>query len=185
MIKYEGERAKTSIQQDYLGPSPIFNHHKFQWMFCITRGIYSHIQNEIHEHKFYSVGDYYITGHHTICMNAKMLIVLKHLGYGCAQIHGLIIFRWESQLTAFVLRLCMSSTYDCTQKQMESESCNSMNMFMEFWDFLDHLTVCMFIGKNVLLLFRGCTKEKRSMQQLSFRQWQTITCGIVMQDLVL
>ena len=28
-------------------------------------------------------------------------------------------------------------------------------MFMEFWECLDHLTVCMFIGKIVLLLFQG------------------------------
>ena len=39
--------------------------------------------------------------------------------------------------------------------------------------------------KIVLLLFRDHTKGKRSMQQLSWRQWQTITGGFGMQHLVL
>ena len=34
--------------------------------------------------EFYAVGDYDATGHPTICIDAKMLIALKHLGYGCA-----------------------------------------------------------------------------------------------------
>ena len=35
MIKYDCECAKRCIQQDYLGPSPIFNHYKFQQIFHI------------------------------------------------------------------------------------------------------------------------------------------------------
>ena len=36
MIKYDCECNKKHIQQDYLGLSPIFNHHKFQWIFHIS-----------------------------------------------------------------------------------------------------------------------------------------------------
>ena len=46
--------------------------------------MYNCIENEIMGHEFCNVGDYDITGCPKICMDAKMLIALKHLGYGCA-----------------------------------------------------------------------------------------------------
>ena len=45
MIKYVCEHAKRCIQKDYLGPSPIFNHHKFQWIFHISQGMYDCFEN--------------------------------------------------------------------------------------------------------------------------------------------
>ena len=36
ITKYNHEHTKRCIQQDYLGPSPIFNHHKFQQIFHIS-----------------------------------------------------------------------------------------------------------------------------------------------------
>ena len=33
MIRFNCDHVRRCIQQDYLGPSPIFNHHKFQWIF--------------------------------------------------------------------------------------------------------------------------------------------------------
>ena len=33
MIKYDHQCTKTCIQQDYLGPSPIFNHHNSNGFF--------------------------------------------------------------------------------------------------------------------------------------------------------
>ena len=93
--------------------------------------------------EFYNVGDY------------DVLLAFWHLCMGVLQMHGLIIFRWESQLAPCVLRpyasaslkilSCVSDTCDHTQKQMQSEAWNSMNMIIEFQECLDHLTVCMFI----------------------------------------
>ena len=57
MIKYDCEHTIRCIQQDYLGPSPIFNHCKFQWIH-ISQGVYNCIKNEIKGHEFYNVGDY-------------------------------------------------------------------------------------------------------------------------------
>ena len=67
----------------YLGPSPIFHHHKFQWIFCITCGMNDCIKDEIKGNDFYDVQNYNVTGCPTICIDAKMLIALKHLGSGC------------------------------------------------------------------------------------------------------
>ena len=84
MIQYDCDHARRCIQQDYLGPSPIFNPHKFQWIFHITPVIYDCIKAEIKDHNFYNISDYDVTGHPTICIDAELLIALKHLGYGCA-----------------------------------------------------------------------------------------------------
>ena len=40
MVQYDHDHARRCIQQDYLGPSPIFNHCKFQQIFHITQGAY-------------------------------------------------------------------------------------------------------------------------------------------------
>ena len=45
--------------------------------------MYNHINNEIVGHEFYNVVIYDINDYPTVCMDVKMLIALKHLGYGC------------------------------------------------------------------------------------------------------
>ena len=68
MIQYDHDHVRRCIQQDYLGPSPIFNHHKFQQIFHITQGVYDCIKAEIKDHDFYNIGDYDITGHPTTAL---------------------------------------------------------------------------------------------------------------------
>ena len=84
MIQYNHNCARRCIQQDYLGRSRIFNHHKFQWIFHITPGVYNCIKVEIEDNNFYTISNYYVTGCPTICIDAKLLVALKHHGYGCA-----------------------------------------------------------------------------------------------------
>ena len=191
MVQYNCDHARKS----YLGPSPIFNHRKFQWISCITQGIYNFIKAEIKDHDFYNISDYDVTGHPTICIDAKLLIALKHLGYGCAMNAWTIIFRWESQPDACVLRffakplhkvlLCVSDTCGHTQGQIHGTLQNSMNMFMEFQECWVHLTAYMHVGKIVLFLTRDCTLGKKNMPQLFWKPWQTTTCGFGTQNLVL
>ena len=52
MVMYDHEHAERCIQQDYLGLSPIFNHHEFQWIFCITQVVYDCIKDEIKGDEF-------------------------------------------------------------------------------------------------------------------------------------
>ena len=54
MIQYDHDHVRRYIQQDYLGPSPIFNHCKFQQIFHITQGVYNCIKAEIKDHTFYN-----------------------------------------------------------------------------------------------------------------------------------
>ena len=84
MIQYSCNHVRRCIQPDYLGPSPIFIYCKFQQIFHVTQGIYDFIRAETEDHNFYNISDYDVTGHPTICINAKLLTALKHLGYGCA-----------------------------------------------------------------------------------------------------
>ena len=80
MIKYNCEHTNRCIQQDYLGPSPIMNHHKFQQVFHISSGMHNCIKNEMKGHEFYNVGDYDITGCPTISIDAHVHGVLGMLG---------------------------------------------------------------------------------------------------------
>ena len=72
--------------------------------------MYDCIKNEIMGHEFYHASDYDVTGYPTICMVCKNADSIEtSWGMGMLQIYGLIIFIWESQLAAFVLRLCASA----------------------------------------------------------------------------
>ena len=141
MIKYDHEHVKRCSQQDYLGPSPIFNNHKFQQIFHISQGMYDCITNEIKDHEFCDVGDYDVTGHPTTCTDTKMLISWNHLGYGCAADSWIDYFQMGESTGCFCVEtlckciaavFCMSNACDCTQKQMQTKSQNSMSLFMEF-----------------------------------------------------
>ena len=196
MIQYNCDHARICIQQDYLGPSPIFNHCKFQWISCITQGIYNSIKAEIKDHDFYNISDYDVTGHPTICIDAKLLIALKHLGYGCTMNAWTHYFFQMGESTrclcveifcktiAQKVLLCVSDTCGHTQVQIHGTLQNSMNVFMEFQECWAHLTAYMHVGKIVLLLTRDCTLRKKNMPQLSWKPWQTTTCGFGMQNLV-
>ena len=85
MVNYNHEHAKSCIQQDYIGLSPIFNH-RFQWIFCITQGMYFTIVSRMKLKVMNSMMSMtmMISGHPTLCIDAKMRTALKHLGYGCA-----------------------------------------------------------------------------------------------------
>ena len=115
MVQYDYDCARRCIQQDYLGLSPIFNHCKFQWIFCITQGMYDCNKDEIKGHNFYDDCDYEVTGCPTICIDAKILIALNHLGYRGATSEWVDYFQMgESTGCLCVETFCKSITDSTT-----------------------------------------------------------------------
>ena len=82
--------------------------------FLSSYGMYDHIKNEIIGHEFYNVGDYDITSCPTICMDATMLIALKHLKYGCATSLCIDYFQM-GELTDY---LCVETLCKCVDENL-------------------------------------------------------------------
>ena len=108
MIVQNDAFSKTTL--GYLPFSTIANCNR-----CfITQGVYDCIKVEINEHDFYSIGDYDVTGHPTICIDAKLLIILAT---GMLQMCGLIIFRSES------LTRCLCAEIFCNTHVQRTTLC--------------------------------------------------------------
>ena len=71
--------------------------------------MYNCSKNDIKGHEFYNFGGYDITGHPTICMDAKMLTALKHLGHGCATNSWIDYFQMGQSTGC----LCVETLYKC------------------------------------------------------------------------
>lgn len=83
-IRYDRERTMKCLQEDYLGPTPRFDDQQFQRVFRISKHVYNRVKEEIRGDPFFSIAERDATGQKTICIDAKLLIALKHLAYGCA-----------------------------------------------------------------------------------------------------
>jgi hypothetical protein len=81
-IKYNRKRAKDAIAHDYLGPTPLFDDRQFMRMFRVSKQVYHALKAIAMQHPFLGCGDVDQIGRETIGMNAKLLIALKHMGYG-------------------------------------------------------------------------------------------------------
>ncbi len=85
IIFWDRERAESSIQSDYLGPSPRFSMDDFKRMFRMSRVMYNDIRNILCATDPFFRDGFDITGRKKISTDAKLMIAIKVLAYGsCA-----------------------------------------------------------------------------------------------------
>jgi hypothetical protein len=95
--KYDYERARTCIYQDYLGPDPLFGKY-FERVFRVSRGITeSLIQICGSTHSFFTASFNKVTGEPCIYPEAKVLMALKLLGYSVAPTGFMDYFQMSDQ----------------------------------------------------------------------------------------
>jgi hypothetical protein len=79
---YDRNRARNAILQDYMRPNALFNDRQFKRMFRVSKEMYSVIKASAMHHPFFACREYEANGRQAICVDAKLLIALKHLAYG-------------------------------------------------------------------------------------------------------
>lgn len=82
-IQYDHERAKQCIMADYLDSNAIFVGVAFQQMFRISRTLFEKIAQRLANKSSFFIQGYDSRGVAGACPQAKFMIALKALAYGC------------------------------------------------------------------------------------------------------
>ena len=84
LICWDRERAEQCIRQDYLGECPKFGLDDFKRIFRVSRTSYDALKSLICQENKFFVDGFDITGRRRVSVDAKILISLKYLAYGCS-----------------------------------------------------------------------------------------------------
>jgi len=84
LICWDRERAEQCIRQDYLGECPKFGLADFKRIFRVSRTSYDALKSLICQEDKFFVDGFDITGRKRVSVDAKILISLKYLAYGCS-----------------------------------------------------------------------------------------------------
>jgi len=84
VILWDRQRAQQCIEQDYLGPTPAFGLDDFKRVFRVSRSSYDVIKRCVCEMDLFFRDGLDVTGKRRVSTDAKLLISLKYLGYGCS-----------------------------------------------------------------------------------------------------
>jgi len=84
LICWDRERAEQCIRQDYLGECPKFGLADFKRIFRVSRTSYDALKSLICQEDKFFVDGFDITGLRRVSVDAKILISLKYLAYGCS-----------------------------------------------------------------------------------------------------
>jgi len=84
LIGWDRERAYKCILQDYLGVHPTFGLDDFKRIFRVSRSSYDVLKSFLCEDDKFFVDGFDITGRRRVSVDAKILISLKYLAYGCS-----------------------------------------------------------------------------------------------------
>ncbi len=104
-ICWDRDRTKRCIEQDYLGALPSFGIDDFKRIFRVSRANYDRLSNYLcATQPFFSDG-FEITNRERISSDAKILISLKYLAYGCS----VNAFRDYFQLGESTAMLCVKT----------------------------------------------------------------------------
>ncbi len=83
-IFYDYERARASIQQDFLGPDPTFGPDDFKRMFRVSRATYDTLRNYLSGVQSFFRDGKQVTNRMKISADGKIMMALKYLAYGCS-----------------------------------------------------------------------------------------------------
>jgi hypothetical protein len=83
-IKWDHERAQRCIVQGYLCAIPAFSLDDFKHIFWLSRSTYDSIRNYLCGMVLFFHDGLDVTHHRGVCTDAKILISLKYLAYGCS-----------------------------------------------------------------------------------------------------
>ena len=83
-IFWDRQRARLCINNDYLGPQPSFGPDDFKRMFRVSRTTYNDLRNFLCCTQHFFRDGYEVTHHEKISTDARILIALKYLAYGCS-----------------------------------------------------------------------------------------------------
>jgi hypothetical protein len=81
-IQYDRERARAAVEQDYWGPSPIFNDKQFERFFRISKPVAQFILEECCKVNDFFKDSYDATKRRSICVKVKLMMGLKCLAFG-------------------------------------------------------------------------------------------------------
>jgi hypothetical protein len=83
-IRWDRDRAKSSILDDYLGAHPSFGPEDFKRMFRVSRATYEQLRQVLCREDVFFRDGVDVTKRNKISCDAKILIALKYLSYGCS-----------------------------------------------------------------------------------------------------
>jgi Plant transposon protein len=81
-IKWDWERARHAIRNDYWGPTPSFSDCQFERVFRVSRSVADRLMNLLAQDDAFFTERFDALGKLGICPKAKLLMGLKLLGYG-------------------------------------------------------------------------------------------------------
>ncbi len=102
-IKWDRDRARQCIEEDYLGAVPRFCNDDFKRMFRISRANYDRLRAVLCAADPFFRDRYDATKRMSISIDAKILIALKYMAYGTA----INAFRDYFQMVESTSRLCL------------------------------------------------------------------------------
>ena len=83
--RWNWERAKQCVQEDYTGPSPIFNDRQFERVFRVTKARADTLLSVCaNADTFFTQQIDVVTKKEGICPKVKLLMALKLIAYGCS-----------------------------------------------------------------------------------------------------
>jgi hypothetical protein len=104
IIFWDWERAESSIQSDYLGPSPKFSMDDFKRMFRKSRVMYNDIRNILCATDPFFRDGFDITGRKKISMDAKLMIAIKVVAYGSCENSFRDYYQLEDSTTCLAVK---------------------------------------------------------------------------------
>jgi hypothetical protein len=91
--RWNWERARQAVIDDYMCPTPTFNDRQFERMFRITRPVMQELRILVgNQDEFFTNKNCAVTGKRTICPDVKILLALKVIHQG-AKIRETYIIR--------------------------------------------------------------------------------------------
>jgi hypothetical protein len=118
--KWDWNRARQCVYDDYMRPDPIFKDRQFERTFRITRSVMQQISLTLgNMDDFFTDKICVVTGKKTICPNVKILCALKQLAYGISPHAFLDYFQMgESTARACLLRFaqCITTSDELLQR---------------------------------------------------------------------
>ena len=101
--RFQHDREKLAIQEDYFSPTPIFNDRQFERTFRITKSMVEEILQICANADPFFTALQDVTGRFAIAPVAKILMALKQIAYGCCPAAFMDYF----QMSETTGRLCL------------------------------------------------------------------------------
>jgi len=125
MKKYDRERAYLCVQQDYLGPHPLFNDRQFERVFRVSRSVTDYLLTRLPAINPFFRTSFDAAKRRSIYPEVKLLAALKIMGYGVAGLTFCDYFQMgESTALLCVMELAATIVHD---KEIRTTYMRKMN----------------------------------------------------------